>query len=215
MKKQAVVIHSGGMDSSICLKIAIEKYGVENVLSLSFSYHQRHATELQAAEKICTDWKVDHQVVDLSALTHLTDNALMNPAIPLQGLNSLVIGRNGLMGRLGAIYAETLGAEVIYMGVIEVEAWNSGYRDCTRSYMDLLEAILRIDLNNPYFSIATPLVFMTKPETYDLADSFGILDYLIETTITCYEGLSHPGCMECVACRLRNRGLEAYLNKTL
>lgn len=203
------------MDSSICLALAIQEFGKENVLALSFVYNQRHAPELEAAEKICRDWGVDRKVVGLYSLSELTDNALMNRSIQINHTegnppNTLVVGRNGLMARLGAILANHVGAHSIYMGVIEVESSNSGYRDCSRSYMDKMEEILRIDLGDPTFEIRTPLVFMTKKETLEVADSLNILPYLLKHTITCYEGLPEEGCRVCPACLLKNEGIRQF-----
>lgn len=218
MNKKAIVIHSGGMDSSICLAVAIREFGVENVESLSFSYEQRHPTELIAASKICLDWGVDHTVITVDVLRQVTTNALMDRSIPIEqqpGLppNTLVLGRNGLMARLGAIYAHHKGASIIYMGVIEVEAANSGYRDCSRQYMDLMQEVLRMDLADSSFEIRTPVSQMTKAETLALADSLSKLDYLLENTVTCYEGISGRGCEICPACKLRNEGIETYFKR--
>lgn len=215
LQKKALVIHSGGMDSSLCLALAIRDFGEENVLSLSFSYQQRHSPELIQAAKICSDWNVDHVVLSIDCLQEITSNALMDPTIKIEHPkgeppNTLVDGRNGLMARLGAIHAHHLGAHAIYMGVIEVESANSGYRDCSRHYMDLMQEILRIDLNDLLFEIRTPLVYMTKYETMELAYKLGILPYLLEETITCYEGLRQSGCRSCPACLLRNEGIEQF-----
>lgn len=215
LQKKAIVIHSGGMDSSICLALAIQEWGKENVLSLSFSYQQRHSPELVQASKICLDWGIDHRTLSIDCLQEITHNALMDPSIHIQHQenkppNTLVVGRNGLMARLAAIHADHLGASCIYMGVIEVESSNSGYRDCSRSYMDLMEQILRIDLGNPSFQIRTPLVYMTKKETLELASSLNVLDYLLKETISCYEGLPGKGCQKCPACVLRNEGIRQY-----
>lgn len=215
MRKQAVVVHSGGMDSSLCLKLAVDRFGADQVLSLSFRYGQRHSNELVQAEKICRDWEVDHFVIQLDCLQEITDNALINTATPVEHQsgrppNTLVMGRNGLMARLAAIHANHLGAERIYMGVIEVEEANSGYRDCSRRYMDLMEQILRVDLDNPQFEIETPIVKMTKCQTMALADELGVLDYLLKETITCYEGIRGRGCEQCPACKLRNEGIDLY-----
>lgn len=214
-RKKALVVHSGGMDSSICLALAIRKWSKEKVLSLSFRYQQRHAQELFQAEKICRKWGVDHVEIEINFLEKLTHNALMDPKEKIhfkkgQEPNTLVLGRNGLMARLGAIYAQNLGARCIYMGIMELEVANSGYRDCSRHYMNLMEGVLRIDLNDPGFQILTPLVEMTKKQTMDLAHSLGILDYLVKETISCYEGFKHPGCLTCPACLLRNEGLEQF-----
>ena len=215
MKKKAIVVHSGGMDSSICLKLAINEFGAENVLSLSFQYNQRHIGELTQAAIIAAHFGVDNLVLPIDCLQQITTNALTNKEMAIvkeEKLppNTLVVGRNGLMARIAAIHAEELGASYIYMGIIEVEACNSGYRDCTRHYMNLMENILRIDLNDPQFEIRTPLCFMTKKETMELAKTLGVLDYLLEETITCYEGIRGLGCKVCPACKLRNEGLELY-----
>lgn len=214
MKKKAIVVHSGGMDSSICLKLAILEFGAENVLSLSFQYNQRHLDEITQAKKIASHFGVDHLCLPIDCLQKITTNALMNKEIAIEKIgdvpNTLVVGRNGLMARIAAIHAHELGASCIFMGIIEVEACNSGYRDCTRFYMDLMEQILRIDLDDPKFTIRTPLVYMTKKETMDLADSLDCLDYLLEETITCYEGLRGSGCEKCPACKLRNEGIHLF-----
>jgi len=215
MKKKAIVVHSGGMDSSICLKLAIDEFGAENVLSLSFQYNQRHIGEIKQAAIIATHFGVDNLVLPIDCLQQITTNALTNKEITIvkegqQPPNTLVVGRNGLMARIAAIHAEELGASCIYMGIIEVEACNSGYRDCTRHYMNLMENILRIDLNDPQFEIRTPLCFMTKKETMELAEKLDVLDYLLEETITCYEGLRGKGCEMCPACKLRNEGLQLF-----
>lgn len=212
MSKRAVVIHSGGMDSSICLALAIKEFGVNNVVSLSFCYNQRHSTELVQAQKICCNWGVDHFIAHLECLQQLTRNALMNASIPIENnaLSTWVVGRNGLMAHLGAVYAHQVGARCIYMGVIGVEGSYSGYPDCSRQYMDLQQQILCLDLRDPEFEIRTPLVDMTKKQTLQLADQMGILPYLLEETVTCYEGLRGTGCQVCPACVLRAQGLDEF-----
>lgn len=211
----AVVTHSGGMDSSICLAVAVKEHGPESVLSLSFRYGQRHSPELAQARKIADQFGVRNYVVDLNCLQQITQNALMNPDLPIEQPEgapptTLVVGRNGLLVRLAAIHANTLGARLVYTGVIEVESANSGYRDCSRSYMDLMQEILRIDLDDDDFEIRTPVVKMTKLETMELASELGVLEYLLDETITCYEGIRHAGCRACPACRLRNEGLQQF-----
>lgn len=218
MKKSTLVIHSGGMDSSLCLAQAIREFGVESVLSVTFKYGQRHSVELDRARLICAQWEVDHVVLDLSCLSQITENALTRPSMEIiaregEPPNTLVTGRNGLMARIGGIHANSLGAHSIYMGVIEVESANSGYRDCSRKYMDLMQEILRIDFADPEFEIRTPVVRMTKAETLELAQELGVLEFLLENTITCYNGIERAGCQTCPACKLRNAGILEYLEK--
>lgn len=214
--KKAIVVHSGGMDSSICLALAIEQYGAENVLAMSFTYGQRHSNELDQAKLICEEWKVDRITINLDCLAQITDNALTNQSLDINHTkgetpNTMVVGRNGLMARVAAIHANHLGAECIFMGVIEVEEANSGYRDCSRKYMDIIQAALRVDFDNQQFEIKTPIIYMTKKQTMDLAYQMGILHFLVETTITCYEGEIGFGCGKCPACSLRNQGLREFI----
>lgn len=215
LTKKALVIHSGGMDSSLCLALAIKEFGAKEVLSVSYSYSQRHSNELVQAEKICKEWGVDHVVLTIDCLQEITSNALLNHKLAIQHHagelpNTLVVGRNGLMARIGAIHANQLGAHCIYMGVMGLEGANSGYRDCSRHYMDLMQEILRIDLDDPSFEIRTPLVHMNKKETMELAERLGILFFLLEETITCYQGISKSGCCTCPACILRNEGIREF-----
>jgi 7-cyano-7-deazaguanine synthase len=204
LKKQAVVIHSGGMDSSLCLALALREFPKEQVLSLSFSYCQRHTIELQQAAKISSDWGVDHLVLNIDCMEKITTNALTHHHLSFaqeigKPPNTLVVGRNGLMARIGAIHANNLGAHCIYMGVMGLEGANSGYRDCSREYMDLLQHILRIDLDDSSFEIRTPLVHLMKEDTLEIGDRLGILTYL--------------WCEKCPACVLRNEGLRAFVAK--
>jgi len=218
MQKKAVVCHSGGMDSSLCLALALREFDADEVLSMGFTYGQRHLPELEQAAKICRDWNVDRVVVNINCLQKLTTNALMNSKIAMssddKGIpNTLVVGRNGLMARLCAIHADDIGAQYIYMGVMELEEANSGYRDCSCDYMNLMEQILRIDLDNPRFEIRTPLIMMTKKETMDLGYELGVLEYLLQETITCYDGVPGKGCERCPACLLRNQGIDDFLQE--
>jgi 7-cyano-7-deazaguanine synthase len=218
---ETIVIHSGGMDSSLCLAKAVkEDFGGDpsKVLSMSFQYGQRHSEECERAKEIATWLGVRNVVVPISCLEKVTDNALMNEGIAIQHEegkppNTMVVGRNGLMVRVGAIYAQRLGVHSIYMGVIEVEHGGDGvgYRDCSRDYMDRMQEILRMDLTDPSFEIRTPIVFMTKKETMDLGHRLGVLDYLLERTITCYRGVPLAGCRTCPSCKLRNDGLREFL----
>ena len=215
ISKKAIVVHSGGMDSSICLHLAIDQFGAENVLSMSFTYGQRHSNELDQARIICDEWKVDNIVVNLDCLTEITNNSLTNHNLSIEDLdgvpNTMVVGRNGLMARVAAIHANQLGAECIFMGVIEVEEANSGYRDCSRKYMDIIQAALRFDFDNSNFEIKTPIVYMTKKQTMELGYQMGILQFLLETTITCYNGIKAQGCKTCPACKLRNAGILEFV----
>lgn len=215
MKKKAVVVHSGGMDSSLCLALAVKEFGAENVLSVSFTYNQRHSIELTKATEISKHFNVDHIELNLTCLSEITESALIGNSQKIEhkageAPNTLVVGRNGLMARIAGIHAHSLGARCIYLGVMELESANSGYRDCSRAYMDLIQAALRMDFADETFEIRTPLISMNKKETMELGYKLGVLEYLVENTVTCYEGIPKEGCMKCPACKLRNNGLKIF-----
>ena len=216
--KHAVVVLSGGMDSAICLALAVKNFGAHNTSAITFDYGQRHFSEKTSAKFMAEHFNVDQVTIDLPFFSQLTNNALLNHDRSLVEHNNtsmlpntLVVGRNGLFARLGAIYANTIQASHLFLGVLGLEAANSGYLDCSRKYFDLMEQILRIDLASENFWIHTPLVDMTKKQTLDLAAELGELKFILENSITCYEGIKEYGCGECAACILRNNGIKEYL----
>lgn len=214
-KKKAVVLHSGGIDSSTCLWIAKQDF---EVTSISFAYQQKHLSEIEAAYNICQEWGISRVVFHLDLLPHITSNALTNPQqaiIYSEGsANTMVVGRNGLMAHLAGIYAHSIGASHLFLGVTEIEGVHNGYRDCSRNYFNIKEQILRIDLANPNFQIHTPVIHLNKKEILYLAHELKILSYLLEHTISCYQGISHLGCQKCPACHSRNNGLKEFLKET-
>lgn len=212
-----VVLHSGGMDSSICLALAKKQYGAQRVVSLGFSYGQRHAVEMAAADTICQGWGITRTVLDASIVSQLTSNALVDPSLSIQiheGIPStMVVGRNGLLCWLASLWAYKHGVFRISTGIIELEEANSGYRDCSRAYMDRVQELLRMDFACPSFEIQSPLVKMNKLQTLELAHELGVLDELLCKTVTCYEGIKYWGCTHCPACSLRNQALRQYCAK--
>lgn len=217
LKKSLIVVHSGGMDSSICLAQALKMYPVKEVLAITFDYGQRHQKELKVSEMICQKWSVDRVVFPIPFMKEITNNSLTHHHQKIdhhqKAPNTLVVGRNGLMAQIASIHAHQLEAKAIMMGVIGVEAANSGYRDCSREYMDKMQEVLRIDFNDQNFKILTPLVAMTKEQTLELAHSLGVLEFLLENTITCYEGIEKFGCGKCPSCQLRNEGIKNFVKK--
>lgn len=208
---KAVVIHSGGMDSSLCLKLAIEEFGRENVTALCFDYQQRNRSELQASATICERWQVKRKVFPLSDLKTITKSALLDPSLPLEEregkYSAWVVGRNGLMLQLGGVFCKHTMASTLWTGVMEHPESNSGYPDCSTRYIRLKETLLQIDLDDPNFTIRTPLIAMSKLESFTLAQTLGILDFLVSYTVSCYEGVPGRGCGLCASCILRNRAL--------
>ncbi|MGF6148297.1 7-cyano-7-deazaguanine synthase [Kingella potus] len=210
--EKALVIFSGGQDSTTCLIQALHTYGRENVEALSFRYGQRHAVELERAAAIAQDLGVKQTLLDLSLIRQITSNALMDGTAAIQtgpgGLpNTFVDGRNALFLLYAAIYAKGQGIRHIIAGVCETDF--SGYPDCRDVFVKSMNVSLNLAMDYA-FQIHTPLMYLTKAQTWALADKLGYLDYIREHTHTCYNGIT-GGCHECPSCILRERGLAEYL----
>ncbi|WP_159991214.1 7-cyano-7-deazaguanine synthase QueC [Pelistega ratti] len=211
-QEKALVIFSGGQDSTTCLLQAIATYGKENVQTISFAYGQRHAIELEKAKWIAQDLGVPQTILDLSLIQQITDNALMNNTATIQsdtkGMpNTFVDGRNALFILYAAIYAKSQAIKHIIVGVCETDF--SGYPDCRDVFIKSMNVTLNLAMDYA-FQLHTPLMYLTKAQTWALADSLGYLDYIREHTHTCYLGVV-GGCGECPSCQLRNQGLMTYL----
>ncbi len=210
-KKEVIVIFSGGFDSSLCLYNVIKKRGQEKVLALSFNYGQSHGSELGAAQFIAKHWNVDHQEINLGFLKEIAHSSLTQDDLDMNGktsdqLNVILPGRNGLFIRISGILGHKLGAFQVVTGVNETDS--PDFPDCRRSYMDKLEELLKIDFNQPSFSIETPLTGLTKGQIYKMARDVGILDFLLEHSISCYNGVGKMGCGQCPSCLVKRKGLE-------
>ena len=211
--RKVVVIHSGGQDSTTCLLLAIQEYGVENVHAMTFQYGQRHHIELEKAKWICQDLGVTHHILDMSAMQVFAPNAMMNETEIKTGdngvPNTLVDGRNALFLLYAAIYAKSQGMTDIMTGVCETDF--SGYPDCRDVFIKSMNVTLNLAMDYN-FNIRTPLMYLTKAQTWQLADELGALDYVREHTHTCYMGVK-GGCGECPSCILREKGLAEYLEQ--
>lgn len=214
MNRKAVVVFSGGQDSTTCLIWALKTF--DEVQAVTFQYGQRHARELECAAEIARDFSVRHHVLDLGLLNQLSPNALTRGDIDIveggdgQLPSTFVDGRNLLFLSFAAILAKQLGYHHIVTGVCQTDF--SGYPDCRDVFVKSLNVTLNLAMDYP-FVIHTPLMWLDKKETWKLADELGCFDYVRDKTLTCYNGIMGSGCGECPACRLRNRGLELYLKE--
>ena len=216
MNKKVLVVLSGGQDSTTCMFWAIDKFGKENVSAVGFDYGQRHKAELECAEKICADAKVPFEVIKTPIINELSANSLTREDIPVdekkpEGTtpNTFVEGRNLLFLSYAAIYAKTHGITDLVTGVCETDF--SGYPDCRDIFIKSLNVTLNLAMDYN-FCIHTPLMWLTKAQTWEMADKLGVLDIIKNETLTCYNGVKGDGCGHCPSCTLRRRGLEEYLN---
>ncbi len=209
---QALVVFSGGQDSTTCLFQAMQQYGAENVQAITFAYGQRHGIELERAASIAQELGIRQTVLDLSLINAITHNALTDAQAAIetdaQGMpNTFVDGRNALFLLYAAIYAKSQNIRDIFIGVCETDF--SGYPDCRQIFVQSMNVTLNLAMAYD-FRLHTPLMYLTKKETWALADELGVLDYIRTRTHTCYLGVD-GGCHECPSCVLRERGLAEYL----
>ena len=214
MTQPALVVFSGGQDSTTCLFWAMKNF--DRVEAITFNYNQRHKAEIDSAIKIAKEFEIPHLVVDMSLLNQLTPNALTRNDIEIKAGESgqlpttFVDGRNLLFLSFAAVVAKQKGMNHIVTGVCETDF--SGYPDCRDVFIKSLNVTL--DLAMDYtFIIDTPLMWIDKADTWELADQLGRLDYVQKNTLTCYNGIMGIGCGECPACKLRSAGLKKYLEK--
>lgn len=219
----AVVVLSGGQDSMTCLAIALSRH--HDVYTVSFDYGQRHRVELEQAALIAERAGVPHRIVDVRSFGELVTSALTatsdvddesvnghhpnKPALPA----SFVPNRNALFLVIAHAIAQEVGAGYIYTGVCQTDY--SGYPDCRQAFVSMLEDALNIGYETN-ISLITPMMNVTKAETFAIADRLGVLQDVIELSHTCYNGdrTLHEwgaGCGHCPACQLRERGYTEFV----
>lgn len=224
----ALVLFSGGQDSTTCLVWALETFTC--VETVGFSYGQRHAAEMEARPTILgalrktsrwgTRLGADH-VLSLSVLAEIGGSALTDDVAIEMGEKGLpttfVPGRNLLFLTAAAALATRRGIKELVGGMCETDF--SGYPDCRRSTLDAMEKSLALGFDDA-FTIHTPLMHIDKAETWALAERLGgheLVELIIADTVTCYRGdrsQRHAwgfGCGICPACELRASGFERYI----
>ncbi|GAC91391.1 MULTISPECIES: 7-cyano-7-deazaguanine synthase QueC [Anoxybacillus] len=212
-KEKAVVVFSGGQDSTTCLFWAKKHFA--EVEAVTFDYNQRHRLEIDVAASIAKELNVPHTVLDMSLLNQLAPNALTRSDIAIEQKegqlpSTFVDGRNLLFLSFAAVLAKQKGARHLVTGVCETDF--SGYPDCRDVFIKSLNVTLNLAMDYE-FVIHTPLMWLNKAETWKLADELGALEFVRNKTLTCYNGIIADGCGECPACVLRKRGLDQYMNE--
>lgn len=213
MERIALVVFSGGQDSTTCLYWA--KQNFDKVVALTFVYGQKHALEVQQAQKIAEQANVEFHLMDVSFIGTLGRNSLtdqnmeMDKEKPEGGLpNTFVPGRNLFFLSIAAVFARERSIRHLVTGTSQTDF--SGYPDCRDAFIKSLNVTLNLAMDEE-FCIHTPLMWLDKCETWALADKLGVLSLVRDQTLTCYNGVVGDGCGECPACTLRREGLKKYL----
>lgn len=228
--RSALVLFSGGQDSTACLAWALTHF--ERVETIGFDYGQRHAIEMTTRTRVLerfsevfeparTRLGEDH-VVDLKGFGRVAESSLTREQeirMGERGLpNSFVPGRNLVFFVYAAAVADRRGIDHLVGGMCETDF--SGYPDCRKDTLEAMQTVLNLGIERPYI-IDTPLMFLTKAETWALTHQLGgeaLVDLVLEDTHTCYmgeRGERHEwgyGCGTCPACELRARGFEQWRN---
>ncbi|MCL1124245.1 7-cyano-7-deazaguanine synthase QueC [Shewanella surugensis] len=215
MTSKAIVVFSGGQDSTTCLIQALTQY--DEVHGITFDYGQRHRQEIEIAQSLGQKLGLaSHKVLDVSLLNELAISSLTRDNIPVShtlmdnGLpNTFVPGRNILFLTLAGIYAYQIGADAVITGVCETDF--SGYPDCRNDFVKAMELALTQGMDRD-LALITPLMWLDKAETWALADKYNALSLIRDETLTCYNGIKGSGCGTCRACELRRCGLSTYLD---
>ncbi|MFC3626915.1 7-cyano-7-deazaguanine synthase QueC [Vogesella amnigena] len=211
--RKALVVLSGGQDSTTCLYWALREFGAANVEAVTFDYGQRHRVELDAARKVAAMAGVRQTVLPIDTFAAIGGNALTDDAIaPEAGAradddsalpNTFVPGRNLVFLSFAAAFAYTRGIEHVVTGVAQTDY--SGYPDCRENTLKALELALRLGMDSRV-TLHTPLMFMSKAETVHLAQQVGAMEALAWSH-TCYNG-EVPPCGHCASCELRAKGFD-------
>lgn len=210
----ALVVFSGGQDSTTCLYWAKNRF--EHVEAVFFDYGQRHSIEWESAQQIAALAQVRLHKLDLPTFAQIGGNSLVDNDLVIedgrQGLpNTFVPGRNLVFMTFAGALAWKLGIRDLVTGVCEADF--SGYPDCRQSTMDALQQSLRLGMEWD-FNIHTPLMYLSKAESIALAKEVGAMEAL-GYSHTCYEG-KRPPCGKCPSCLLRAKGFaEAGLTDPL
>ena len=228
MHHSALVLFSGGQDSTTCLAWSLARY--ERVETIGFDYGQRHRVELEARQRVLGRLRAEFprwgarlgedRVVDLRVLGELSETALTREVdieLTKSGLpNTFVPGRNILFISVAAAVAYRRGLQVLVGGMCETDY--SGYPDCRDDTLKALQVALGLGLGRRV-CIETPLMWIDKAQTWQMALELGgqpLVELIVAETHTCYlgeRGARHAwgyGCRSCPACQLRRRGYEAW-----
>lgn len=213
-RKHALVLMSGGQDSTTCLFWALASF--ERVTAVGFDYQQSHKAELKAAKAICDDAGVRYNIIYETGIKDVANSVILGSYHGIDGRPpSFVPGRNIVFLSLAGALAVKIGADALVVGSCQEDA--EGYPDCGGRFLRAMRTTLCLGLGirEPELELLAPLLYSTKAQTWELAEKLGCLEAVRNQSMTCYRGDRSPnewgmGCGECDACLKRQAGWEAY-----
>ena len=211
---KALVVFSGGQDSTTCLFWAKKHF--KEVYAITFLYGQRHKIEVEQARKIAAEAGVPITVREVNFIGEISSGcSLIDTSVEMDQTkpkgtvpNTFVPGRNLFFLSIAAVHARELGAKNIITGVSQTDF--SGYPDCRDSFIRSLNVTINLAMDEQ-FIIHTPLMWLNKADTWRLSDELGVFYLVRHETLTCYNGILGDGCGHCPACQLRMKGLQEYV----
>ena len=216
---KAMVLFSGGVDSTTCLGIAVDKYGAENVVALSIAYGQKHTKEIECSQKIAQHYGVEHLYLDLGKIFQYSNCSLLSHSdqeIPTESyakqiektdgapVSTYVPFRNGLFLSSAASIALSKGCEVIYYGAHSDDAAGNAYPDCSDAFNKAINEAIYIGSGNQ-LKVEAPFIGLTKAQVVKKGLE---LKVPYELTWSCYMGEDKP-CGVCGTCLDRAKAFEA------
>ena len=189
---KALVILSGGQDSTTCLLMAINKFKKENVYAISFIYNNKYKRDIECAKKICKELGIKHKIFDIGVLQDISKSNNFE-------------GRNLILISLAVIYASANGINNVICGL----AGNSSHADCSIEFFENLKTTLKIAIGRN-INIEAPLIKLDKSEIWKMADKLGYLKFIENKTFSCWNR-QDKHCKECLSCKMRFEGLTKYL----
>ena len=216
---KALVVFSGGQDSTTCLGWAKNRY--DSIEAITFNYGQKHKIEIEQSKKICEYFHIPQHIISMDFLKYISDSALisegnvneMHPRLKHLPA-SFVPNRNAVFLTIAHALAQKNGAEVLVTGVCQTDF--SGYPDCRLPFIRKMQDALWIG-SECFIKIETPLMNLIKAEIFKMAEQEGVLDIILNMSHTCYNGIQKKndwgfGCGECPACKLRKKGWNEFIS---
>ncbi len=215
---KAMVLSSGGVDSTTCVGLAVQEYGAENVITLSIAYGQKHTKEIEAAQKVADYYGVEHLYLDLAEIFQYSDCSLLSHSdaeIPKESyakqlshsdgkpVTTYVPFRNGLFLSSAASIALSKGCSVIYYGAHADDAAGNAYPDCSSAFHNAMNMAIW-EGSGKQLKVEAPFVTWTKAQVVQKGLELGVP---YELTWSCYEG-KEKACGKCGTCIDRK---EAFL----